>query len=38
MESKVPEAQEAIASALRIDPKNVQALDLSHALATQGAH
>ena len=34
MESKFPEAQQAIASALRLEPQNTQALQLSHDLAT----
>jgi tetratricopeptide (TPR) repeat protein len=33
MESKFPEAQQAIASALRLEPQNTQALQLSHDLA-----
>lgn len=33
MESKFPEAQRAVASALRIDPQNAQARQLSHDLA-----
>ena len=32
MESKLPEAQQAIRIALRIDPKNSQAQELSHEL------
>jgi tetratricopeptide (TPR) repeat protein len=34
MESKFPEAREAVASALRLDPKNTQAQQLQHDLAT----
>ena len=33
MESKFPEAQQAVAIALRVDPKNAQAQELSHELA-----
>jgi tetratricopeptide (TPR) repeat protein len=41
MESKFPEAQEAVASALRLDPRNSEAQQLSHDLAaseTQQPH
>ena len=34
MESKFPQAQQAVANALRIDPNNTQALQLSHDLQT----
>jgi tetratricopeptide (TPR) repeat protein len=33
MESKFPEARQAVASALRLEPKNAEALQLSHDLA-----
>jgi Flp pilus assembly protein TadD len=35
-ESRVPEAQDAVAHALRLDPNNAGALDLSRKLATAG--
>jgi tetratricopeptide (TPR) repeat protein len=35
MESKLAEAQKAVASALRLDPKNTQAQQLQHDLAVQ---
>jgi tetratricopeptide (TPR) repeat protein len=34
MESKFPQAQQAVANALRLDPKNTQAQQLSHDLQT----
>ncbi len=37
-ESHYPEAQEAVATALRLDPKNAEALQLSQQLTTAAAH